>query len=281
MKAIQDIGSVIGEAEVQRLDYSYSDDERGETRLAKPLMLALLCLTLQVCGSQSDAPVASSSQSSSATAPPAKEPSVVCLDPGHPSETSAGNVMQNGTTEVHIVWLVALKVQALLEAKGLRVVMTKSSETQLVRNKDRAAIANQANAAVMVRLHCDASTDSGFALYAPDRQGRVDGLTGPTPEIIARSRAAAEAIHRGMSEALHGLLKDGGVRGDSQTFVGARQGALTGSIYSRVPIVTIEMVVLANAQDADFIKSEDGQQKMAAALAAGIEGFLRSPASAQ
>jgi len=41
------------------------------------------------------------------------------------------------------------------------------------------------------------------------------------------------------------VLKDGGVRGDSKTLIGSKQGALTGSIFSQVPIVTIEMVVLA------------------------------------
>ena len=135
--------------------------------------------------------------------------------------------------------------------------------------------ANNANAAVMVRLHCDASTDSGYALYYPDRQGTVDGVTGPGADVIERSRKAAEAIHQGMAEALKDALKDGGVRGDSKTFVGSRQGALTGSIYSRVPTVTIEMVVLSNKADAEYIKSTRGQQQMAEAIAAGIERFVK------
>jgi N-acetylmuramoyl-L-alanine amidase len=205
----------------------------------------------------------------------AEEPPVVCIDPGHPSETSAGNVVQNGTTEVHIAWVVALKLRALLEAKGMRTVMTKSAEARLVRNRDRAMIANRARARLMVRLHCDASNDSGFALYAPDRQGSVEGVTGPSPEVIERSQQAARAIHQGMAERLAGVLKDGGVRGDSKTYVGSRQGALTGSIFSEVPVVTVEMVVLSNKSDARFIKDEKGQNRMAEAIAAGIERFIK------
>ncbi len=146
--------------------------------------------------------------------------------------------------------------------------------TFLVKNKDRARIANEANAALMVRLHCDASPDSGFAIYYPDRQGTKDSVTGPSETVMQQSLQAAEAIHAEMAKALQDVLKDGGVRGDSQTLVGSRQGALTGSIFSQVPVVTIEMVVLSNKSDAEFIKSEDGQQKMARALAAGVARFL-------
>jgi N-acetylmuramoyl-L-alanine amidase len=136
-------------------------------------------------------------------------------------------------------------------------------------------IANQAKAAVMIRLHCDASTDSGFAVYSPDRQGTVQGLTGPSQEIIERSKVAAKLVHKGMVSVLAGVLKDGGVRGDSKTFVGSKQGALTGSIFSEVPAVLIEMVVLSNQADAEFIKSEEGQTKMATAIAEGIKLYLK------
>lgn len=211
--------------------------------------------------------------------PPAATTAVICIDPGHPSETSAGNVVQNGITEVHIVWVVALQVKALLEAEGYKIVLTKSREDENVTNKERAMIANRAKAAVMIRLHCDASTDSGYAVYAPDRQGTVQGVQGPTADIIARSRLAAEAVHQGMKRVLEGVLKDGGVRGDSQTYVGSRQGALTGSIYSQVPAVLIEMVVLSNKTDAEFIKSAAGQQRLARAIVEGVKQYLAQEAN--
>jgi N-acetylmuramoyl-L-alanine amidase len=196
--------------------------------------------------------------------------SIVVVDPGHPSETAAGNVVQNGTTEVHIAWLVALALRDELRERGFEVLLTKQSESQLVTNKERAEIGNRANAMVMVRLHCDASSDSGFAVYYPDRQGTVDGVTGPAAEVIAHSRAAALTIHASMAETLRGHLKDGGVRGDSRTLVGSRQGALTGSIYSRIPAVLVEMVTLSNARDADFIRQENAQRLMARAIAEGV-----------
>lgn len=199
---------------------------------------------------------------------------VICIDPGHPSDVSSGAELQNGTTEVHIVWMVGLKLQKLLKTEGFKVVMTKSKEDELVKNKDRARIANEAKAALLVRLHCDSSPDSGFAIYYPDRQGTKDGITGPAEMVMQKSQQAAEAIHAEMTQALQEVLKDGGVRGDSKTLVGSKQGALTGSIFSQVPVVTIEMVVLSNKSDAEFIKVEDGQLKMARAIATGVKKFI-------
>jgi N-acetylmuramoyl-L-alanine amidase len=67
------------------------------------------------------------------------------------------------------------------------------------------------------------------------------------------------------------------VRGDSRTAVGEKQGALTGSVFSEVPVVLIEMVTLSNKHDAAFIKDAAGQSLMAQAIASGIARYV--PAS--
>ena len=201
---------------------------------------------------------------------------IIAIDPGHPSEVASGRGEQNGTNETRVAWEVALKLKTRLEAEGYDVVLTKSAEDELVRNRDRAAVANRARAALMVRLHCDASIERGFAVYYPDRQGRTkDGAVGPSARVVEASGRAARAIHEGMKEVLDGQLDDNGVRTDFQTKVGREQGgALTGSIFSDVPVVTVEMVVLSDAGDAEFIKAEAGQQKMAEAIAGGVARFI-------
>jgi N-acetylmuramoyl-L-alanine amidase len=240
--------------------------------------LALL-LTLQLC-----APGAQVSKDNPKTAAPpekvrpreAPARTVVCLDPGHPSEVSSGRQQQHGTNETRVAWEVALKLKAALEARGYEVVLTKSREDELVRNRDRAEAANRAGAALMVRLHCDASVANGFAVYHPDRAGRArDGTVGPSPGVVEASRRAAAAVHAGMAEGLRGVLRDNGVRTDYQTKVGREQGgALTGSIFSAVPVVTVEMVVLSDERDAEFIKAEEGQRRMAEAIADGVNRFV-------
>ncbi|MDT5158236.1 MAG: N-acetylmuramoyl-L-alanine amidase [Acidobacteriota bacterium] len=245
-------------------------------KLLTPLVLLL---ALHLC-----APAAQTGKENTRhTSPPAKTAAteaaartVVCIDPGHPSEVASGKNLQNGTSETHVDWAVAAKLREILESKGYEVVLTKDSEDELVKNKDRALVANRASAALMIRLHCDASTERGFAVYYPDRQGRAkDGTKGPDRAVIDESRRAAESVHAGLAEGLAGVLNDNGVRTDYQTKVGREQGgALTGSIFSAVPVVTIEMVVLSDGADAEFIKTDEGQRRMAESIADGISRFV-------
>jgi len=202
---------------------------------------------------------------------------VICIDPGHPSEVSAGDENINGITEAHANWIVAQKLREDLARAGFTVCMTKPREDTLVRNRDRAEIANQASAAMLIRLHCDVGRDSGYAVYYPDRVGTAEGRTGPSDSVRAWSRRAAIAVHAAMAEMLAGHLHDGGVLGDSKTFVGSKQGALTGSVFSEVPVVLVEMVVLSHPADARYIASDSGSSAIAAAIAAGVRGFVGAP----
>jgi N-acetylmuramoyl-L-alanine amidase len=202
---------------------------------------------------------------------------VIVIDPGHPSEVSSGAELQNGTSEVHVAWQVAQRLSRLLRSYGYRVEMTKSSERETVTNVARAEIGNRAGAALVVRLHCDDSKDRGYAIYYPDRPGTAHGRTGPSADVMRRSAAAAESLHVSMARILGAQLKDGGVRGDSKSAIGSEQGALTGSIFSEVPVVLVEMVTLSNRRDARFITDAKGQSLMSQAIANGIGRYV--PAS--
>lgn len=204
---------------------------------------------------------------------------VVCLDPGHTSETSQGTASRDGKlTERHVNWVVAQKLLPLLQAAGATVVLTKTHEEQVVSNRRRAEIANAAHAALLLRLHCDSGEQSGLATYYPDRQGKRFGVVGPSPAVIAGSRRAAAVFQPAVIHALGGALRDAGIKGDSQTGVGSKQGALTGSIFSQVPALTVEMCVLTNPNDYKFIRTRAGQDAVAHALLAGVEAYAASRA---
>jgi len=198
----------------------------------------------------------------------------ICIDPGHPSENGVGTRGRH-ISEVRAAWLVGLKLKRVLSEDGYTVVLTKSSEMQVVTNKRRAEIANEAHAALMIRLHCDAGSRSGFATYYPSEKGEVKGVVGPSDEVIARSRAAARVFHPAVIKALNRAVGDRGLHTDSATMIGGRQrGALTGSIYSQLPVILVEMAVLQNESDDKFISTDAGQKAMAKAIAAGIEAAV-------
>lgn len=202
---------------------------------------------------------------------------VLCIDPGHPSETNAGDTPLNGTTEAAVNWAVAKALEAELACVGgLKVVLTREKFGEVTTNRMRAEIANAAGASLMLRLHCDNGSGRGIAFYYPDRQGRKNGDVGPTQAVIDASRRAAMIMNAAAEKTLGGELRINGVRGDSATMIGRKQGALTGSIYSRVPVVTVEMVYLNDEKDAAFIKSARGMALMVKALARGAADCLEA-----
>jgi N-acetylmuramoyl-L-alanine amidase len=203
----------------------------------------------------------------------------ICIDPGHPSETNSGTTVQNGLREVEVVYDVAMELKKIIEARGIaRVVMTRDFRSadgkRMVTNRRRAEIANEANAVLLLRLHCDTGNNSGFTLYYPDREGKKFGHTGPSPEVREKSSRAAKLILAGMAHDLAGSLRNNGIRGDSATAVGSKQGSLTGSIFRKGPTVTVEMVFLSNPADAKFIGSLAGRRRMAGALATGVAVYI-------
>ncbi|HEY3379878.1 MAG TPA: N-acetylmuramoyl-L-alanine amidase [Armatimonadota bacterium] len=199
---------------------------------------------------------------------------VVCLDAGHPSEVNAGRTVQHGVTEVTMNWQVTQRLAAVLRARGVTVVLTKRTEREYVSNRRRAEIANAAHAALLLRLHCDTGRGSGITVYYPDRPGRAQGVTGPSRDVLRDSAIAANLLHDGAAAILGSALHDNGVKGERATYIGRRQGALTGSIFSQLPVVTVEMVFLSNLHDARFIRSPRGQQLLANALAEGVMRYL-------
>ena len=210
-------------------------------------------------------------------APAARAPRnapVVCIDPGHPSETSAG-ASAHGLSENRLNWQVALRLRDILEQWGIRCVLTKRSENQYVTNRGRAEIANSARALVFVRLHCDVGAGRGFTWYYPDRSGRKHGVSGPPRNIQIASRDAAFIINEEMRAVLKGQLQSNPIKTDASTFVGGKQGGvLTGSIFARVPTALVEMCYINQKRDAQFIASARGKDKMAEALARGIYAWV-------
>jgi len=198
---------------------------------------------------------------------------LVCIDPGHPSETSAG-AHARGLSENTLNWQVAQRLATHLRNMGIACRMTKQSVNEFVTNRKRAEIANDARANLFIRLHCDVGSGRGYTWYYPDRAATIAGVTGPPPVVRRASRRAAYLLNDAMKSVLRGYLRSNPVKTDASTFVGRRQGgALTGSIFSRVPTALIEMCYINQPADARFIASTAGQERMAAALADAIDAY--------
>lgn len=201
---------------------------------------------------------------------------IVCIDPGHPSETSAGAIA-NGLSENQLNWNVAARLSRKLNQAGILWFSTKQTLNEKVTNQRRAEIANGANryrrpTSAMLRLHCDEGSGRGYIWYYPDRTGRKGAVSGPSKTVQQQSHSLAWTMNEAMKPVLNGHLKYNPIRTEASTYVGSKQGGvLTGSIYSKVPTALIEMCFLNQKNDAQFIASAAGQEKMAEALLAGIK----------
>ncbi|MBX3096233.1 MAG: N-acetylmuramoyl-L-alanine amidase [Fimbriimonadaceae bacterium] len=204
------------------------------------------------------------------SAPPPLAGVKIVVDPGHPSENGVGTRGQT-LTELEVCWKVGLSLKEYLRRRGAEVKLTKATQNQVVTNRARAEVGNTFGANYVVRLHCDAASERGFATFYPARTGTVNGVTGPSAAVLAKSKEYAQVFHSALAESLEGELSDRGLRTEQQTAVGARQGALSGSIHSRVPVVLVEMVVLTQRADEQWMSSRQNQLKYAEALAKAVE----------
>lgn len=114
---------------------------------------------------------------------------VVCIDPGHQEDGvptrepvgpglegygHGGSGMAQGVATLRKESIVCLEIgmqlRDLLIQEGATVVMTREVNSGSYSNMERCAIANDANAHIMLRLHCDmngSSTKKGVSVYTP------------------------------------------------------------------------------------------------------------------
>lgn len=220
-----------------------------------------------------------------ASAPRAGGQAVVVIDPGHNGnnwrhtaeinrQVDAGGFKKacntTGTsggdlTEAAFTLAVARRLEALLAADGIKVILTRSDNDGWGPCVDeRGQIAQRANADLMVSIHADGSgaQDRGFHVIHPSP------IKGYTDTTAAQSERAATLVRDALIQA--GL--------QPSTYVGTRglirRGDLGTLNRAGVPAIMIESGNMKNAADLALLSSEDGQQRLARGIAAGVTQYL-------
>lgn len=203
------------------------------------------------------------------------QPFRVCLDPGHPSELSAG-AEANGIKEAEYVWDIAQIIAKQAEDTPIEVELTKTKLEEKVSNKARSERSNTYSSDLLVRLHLDDGPHSGFDIYYPGKSASFDGELMPGSDVVLKSSKAATIFYSSMSKILKRHTfhpHNSRPLPDSFTHVGKqpeRKGLLIGSRYSKNPIVLIEMGSVGNIKDATWLKLRDHKEKMAEAILSAI-----------
>lgn len=204
---------------------------------------------------------------------------VVCIDAGHQASgnsskepngpgssimkakvTTGATGCVTGTRESQINLEVAIKLQKILTSRGYKVVMCRTSQNVDISNAQRATIANNANAAAFVRIHCDSSDSSspaGTMTMAPSTSNPYCG------QIAKQSQALSRAI-----------LKNTCATTGSKNRGVSITDTMTGLNWSQVPVTIIEMGFLSNPTEDRLLNDSSYQDKLALGIANGIGEYL-------
>ena len=140
--------------------------------------------------------------------------------------------MSTGIPESEVTLAVGLKLRDALKARGVKVVMTRTTQDVDISNIQRAQMGNDAHADLTVRLHANGSGDRSvhglFTLYPASIKGWTD-------DIATASKNAATIAQRDLIAATG--AQDRGLQERSD---------LTGFNWSDVPVILVEMGYMSN-----------------------------------
>jgi N-acetylmuramoyl-L-alanine amidase len=204
----------------------------------------------------------------------------VVLDPGHGGHDK-GQMSRYGA-EKDFALDVARKLRPLLQAKGLRVIMTREGD-YFVPLEVRAKIANSARNSIFVSIHFNATNDdpnaTGFEIFSFTPRGAPSTSDTnvnersfnmqPGSSVDAQSMALSACIY-------HSVL--GQLREYDRGIKRARFAVLR---LTKVPAVLIECGFLTERGESKLISNRDWRAKLAGALGIGIESYQALPIKKQ
>jgi len=172
----------------------------------------------------------------------------VVLDPGHGGK-DPGAPGRNGPEKI-VNLDTALRVRNILNAKGIRTVMTRDDDSTVDR-EDRPVIANKAKADLFVSIHADSSQNgsaNGAKVYV---SRKASTASNELAKQMARSFGSNGITSRGVGEADYVVLVD-----------------------TNMPAVLVEQGFLTNSGDMKKLASGAYRQRIAEAISQAIVAHL-------
>ncbi len=200
------------------------------------------------------------------------ESPVVVLDPGH-GGMDGGAVAEDGTAEKDINLKIALKLKELLEAEGVRVIMTRRSDEGLYDENDKAAIRtlktqdmyerkriiDEADADLTVSIHLNSFTEDdsvkGAQVFYPSEGD---------PSVVESSRKAAEIVQADLNRKIN-TDKKRSEMGKNDVFL---LKEASGSI------IIVECGFLSNREDLEMLKNASKQEEISKTLEGSVCKYL-------
>jgi len=190
---------------------------------------------------------------------------VIVIDPGHGGSAATDSYRQGptGEREEWIDLRVGLMLKDLLEAKGARVIMTRSTDVPFPL-ADRSKLANDNKADLFVSIHHNATADPAVnfpIIY-------YHGLSSSNQAGVKLGKMLAKNLQKYMYKSKTPVS----VVSDYTIFSGAGSSVLRGT-YG-IPGVLAEASFFTNPEEETRLKEKEHNQNEAIAFAKTIEKFL-------
>ncbi|MGI5285880.1 N-acetylmuramoyl-L-alanine amidase [Nonomuraea polychroma] len=214
---------------------------------------------------------------------------VVVIDPGHnggnrldptainrkvnvltkwkPCDTT-GTATNNGYSEAAFTWDVSTRLAKILKSRGATVKLTRNSNDGVGPCiTERAAIGNEANADAAISVHADGSApgNRGFHVIIPKK------INGPVDPVVGKSDKLGLAVRDAFAKGT-GLPYSTYIGRDALSY----RNDLGGLNLSTVPKVFIESGNMRNAVEAAKFQDPKFRQRIAVALANGLQHYLEA-----
>lgn len=194
----------------------------------------------------------------------------VCIDPGHqkkginigepnaPGSSLKKPKVSSGTRgvatkkwEYEVNLNCSLILKDMLEEEGYDVILTRNCNEVNISNIERANIANNTNADITIKIHCDSvgnSSKTGSSILVPAKNSKY------TSSIYEKSYLFANELRNSLKE------KDIKINGIFE------RNDLTGFNWSKVPVITLEMGFMSNANEDYMLNNIDYERKIMSAV---------------
>ena len=202
---------------------------------------------------------------------------IIGIDPGHQQSGNSGleavgpgastKKVAGGTSgvsthiaEYQLTMKIAKSLKKELVNRGYAVVMTRTKNNVNISNKERAIKINKSGADICIRLHADggASSAKGASGLYPSSQNPYVG------KLSSKSYKLSQSILKSYCAAT-GIRNRGSVKRDD----------LTGTNWSKVPVIVLEMGFMTNSAEDKYMASQNGQKAMVQGIANGVDSYYK------
>ena len=225
-----------------------------------------------------------------------KEDFVVVLDAGHGGKDTGNR--GNGYYEKHIALNITKMIGAKLQKqKGVKVIFTRKDD-RFIELKNRAKIANQADADLFISIHCDAFTspkaygagtfvlglhrtkdnfrvaqkENSVIFLEEDYETTYDGFDPNNPESVI-SLLLMQETYQGQSIEAANTIQKSFVSNLNRKDRTVKQAGFLVLRETYMPSVLVEVGFLTNKKEGQYLNSKKGQQEMATTITKAILNY--------